>query len=197
MTPHPDHAWDPWHPSELARRIGSVPAVWYVVGGWALDLWHGQETRAHEDLEFAVLRRDVALFRAALPDLAFCTAHAGVVTHLKDDVPPPEEVSQLWGHDRHGPCWRVDMMIEPGTPATWIFKRDAAIRLPRHDVLRSAAGIPYLAPEAVLLFKARHLRAKDRADFRCALPSLGSAARARLAGWLDAAHPGHPWRSRL
>ncbi|WP_425358733.1 nucleotidyltransferase domain-containing protein [Aminobacter aminovorans] len=47
----PDHdAWCAWHPTELARHLTGVSLPWCVVGGWALDLWHGHQTREHEDL---------------------------------------------------------------------------------------------------------------------------------------------------
>jgi hypothetical protein len=52
-------AWSPWHPRELAQRLEGMSKPWCIVGGWALDLWHGHETRAHEDIEFTVLRGDV------------------------------------------------------------------------------------------------------------------------------------------
>ncbi len=45
----------------------------------------------------------------------------------------------------------------------------------------SAGGIPCLAPEAVLLFKAKHRRDKDEADFARALPKLDAAQRRWLA----------------
>ena len=38
-------------------------------------------------------------------------------------------------------------------------------------------GLPYLAPEIVLLFKAKHLEARDRIDFDNALPALSADAR--------------------
>jgi hypothetical protein len=59
-------AWLPWHPSEAMKWLTSVPGVWCVAGGWALDLWLGKQTRAHHDLEIAVLRPDFAAFRARL-----------------------------------------------------------------------------------------------------------------------------------
>lgn len=67
----------------------------------------------------------------------------------------------------------------------------------REIVRRTDDGIPYLAIEAVLLFKAKHTRDKDEADFTGVLPLLSRAER----GWLDATlglvHPDHPWRTRL
>lgn len=198
----PDDAWVPWSPSMLADRLGRArgawPGNWYVVGGWALDLWHGNQTREHEDLEFAVLSADVGKFRRMLSDLEFFAVHAGVVEHLPATATPPPHVAQLWGLDTENACWRVDMMIETGSPSRWVYKRDPAIHAPRSAVVRtSAEGIPYLAPAAVLLFKAKYRREKDEADFIRALPRLDDADRDTLRSWLDLQHPGHAWRHAL
>jgi hypothetical protein len=67
--------------------------------------------------------------------------------------------------------------------------------------LRSAGGIPYLAPELVLLFKSRntsnHERAKDQIDFENTLPQLDSERRAWLRWALVATAPEHSWLQQL
>ncbi|MDH4982497.1 amino acid transporter [Hyphomicrobium sp. D-2] len=198
MQPPSDDAWSAWDPEQLAQRLRGVPCVWYVVGGWALDLWHGEQTRPHDDLEFAVLPDDIARFRAALSELEFFTAHDGQLEHLAADAVPAPHIGQMWGLDREAGCWRVDMMIERGTQMRWVCKRDEAIHAPRAEMVsRSAGGIPYLAPEAVLLFKAKYRREKDETDFARALPKLDAGQRERLADWLAIIHPGHGWLESL
>ncbi|WP_196493169.1 hypothetical protein [Burkholderia stagnalis] len=64
-------------------------------------------------------------------------------------------------------------------------------------VTRTADGIPYLNPSAVLLFKARDRRPKDRQDFERALPNLPAIERAWLKDCLDALHPGNEWARAL
>jgi uncharacterized protein YecT (DUF1311 family) len=54
-----------------------------------------------------------------------------------------------------------------------------------------------MAPEIVLLFKAKHARPKDEADFAGTLDALGVAQRAWLADALATVHPGHPWLQLL
>jgi hypothetical protein len=49
-----DPTWDPWRPGEAAQRLARVSVPWYVAGGWALDLFRGEQTREHGDLEIAV-----------------------------------------------------------------------------------------------------------------------------------------------
>lgn len=195
----PDHdAWSAWHPLELASRLAAVSKPWCIVGGWALDLWHGRQMRDHDDLEFTVLREDVGIFRQALQGLDFYTAGSGVVTLLPSDAELPADIVQIWCLGRIERRWRVDMMIEPGTPQTWICKRDPHIFGPRHEFVRSTPdGIPYLAPVAILLFKAKYRRVKDEADFGNALPKLTVSERAWLKASLEVVHTGHCWISAL
>jgi hypothetical protein len=88
----------------------------------------------------------------------------------------------------------VDVFREPHDGETWICRRHEAIRRPYADVIEvSGTGIPYLAPEIVLLFKAKNDRDKDRLDLRTALPRMDAERRAWLGASLRLVHPGHPW----
>jgi hypothetical protein len=198
MPPFADDAWQAWSPEELFIRLRPLDLHWYVAGGWALDLWHGRQSRPHDDLEFCVLPKDSLEVRRALGDIDFFVARSGNLAHLAATEPLPEDAWQLWGADRTARCWRVDLMIERGTPDLWVYKRDPQLTLPRSQAIRaSARGIPYLAPSIVLLFKARAQRDKDEADFRKALPRLSPKDRNDLRGWLTTQHPGHGWIKAL
>jgi hypothetical protein len=201
-TGHPQipdqEQWQPWSPDDLARRLSTVNRPWCVVGGWALDLWHGTQTRAHSDLEFTVLRGDFACFRKALGDLEFYAVKDGTFRLLCATCLPAEDVFQVWAYDRTAQAWRVEVMIEPGTTDNWVYKRDPSIVYPRAEmVLRSADGIPYLRPAAILLFKAKHTRGKDQIDFSHCLPDLPAVERVWLVRHLMLLHPDHDWLRRF
>lgn len=190
--------WQAWTPAEAARILEGVRAPWFVVGGWALDLWHGQETREHEDLEIAFPRPRFEAFREALHDFALFDAGSGRLRYLPPDAAPSPDDHQTWVLDTREDVWRMDLMREPGDDATWVCRRDDSIRLPRSEVsARSADGIAYLLPQFVLLFKAKAVRPKDEADLAAALPRLSSPARAWLSDALASIHPGHPWIETL
>jgi hypothetical protein len=90
--------------------------------------------------------------------------------------------------------YRLDIFREPHDGDIWICRRDNTIRLPYTEIIhRTDAGIPYLAPEIVLLFKAKGNRPKDRADLAGALPSLDTSRRTWLREALIRLSPGHPW----
>lgn len=190
--------WNSWTPSELAIRLNNVNHPWCIVGGWALDLWLGEQTRDHDDLEFTILRQDFWAFQQVLCDHELYIAHEGELTFLPPDQPPTPCVQQLWCLDPRDLAWRVDMMIEPGTSETWIYKRNYSIRASRTEmVFHDRDGIPYLRPAAILLFKAKHLRGKDIDDFNKVLPELPESERAWLKHYLAELHPNHLWLKKL
>ena len=195
MTPDRS-AWDPWHPDVLAERLAGVDVPWCVAGGWAIDLFHGSPTRAHGDLEIAVPADRFAEIAARLADLEFHVVQHG--THAAVSADTLRGTHQTWGLDRSAGVWRVDVLREPHAGDTWVYRRNDRIRLPyRAAIRRTASNIPYLAPEIVLLFKAKGPRPKDEADLRVALPLLSAGQRRWLADALAVAHKDHPWRTAV
>jgi hypothetical protein len=53
-----------WTPEMGAKCLAGVPARWCVAGSWALDLFRGEQTRVHSDLEIALPAADFPLIRA-------------------------------------------------------------------------------------------------------------------------------------
>ena len=88
----------------------------------------------------------------------------------------------------------MDIFREPHEGSTWLCRRDTSIRRPYSEIIEvTPDGVPYLVPEIVLLFKAKHSRPKDEADFAGTLPLLNPAQRSWLAWTLAIVHPGHHW----
>jgi hypothetical protein len=191
-------AWSgAWTPVQVAEKLAGVEVPWCVVGGWAIDLFLGRQTRPHDDLEIAVARPHFPEIRACLGAYAFHAVKDGEVRLLSPGEPLPSQANQAWALDREARLWRVDVMQEPGDRDTWVFRRDERIRGPRRALVASDASIPYLRPEGVLLYKAKACRPKDDADFEACLPHLNSAAAGWLAEALEQTHPGHAWLRTL
>ncbi|UNS95644.1 hypothetical protein MMF93_03475 [Streptomyces tubbatahanensis] len=193
-----DARWaDPWRPEHAAERLEGVSAPWCVAAGWALDLFRGQQSREHGDLEIAVPAAGFPEIRRRFPEGAFDAVGSGRIW----TEPGPEALAatyQTWLRDPGSGQYLLDVFREPHEGRTWICRRDERLRLPYDRLIeRTGDHIPYQAPEVVLLFKAKAPRPKDQADFDAVLPLLSPARRALLAGWLDLVHSGHPWRSRL
>lgn len=176
--------------------MAGVAPPWWVVGGWALDLWRGGQTRPHKDIEICTPRATWPAVRERLDGYALWCVGAGVFTALPAGAPVPGDRRQVWVHDRAADAWRLDVMLDPADETTWVCHRDGRVRRPLAEAVgRTADGIPYLRPEIVLLLKARHVRPKDEADFAACLPLLDAAARAWLREALAALEPDSPWRA--
>jgi hypothetical protein len=80
----------------------------------------------------------------------------------------------------------------------WICRRDDRIRRPYVDLIQhDATGLPFMAPEVVLLFKAKASRDKDTTDFTGTLPLLDAGQRQWLVDALALVHPDHPWTAAV
>lgn len=185
-----------WTPLELASRLSRCPVAWAVAGGWALDLWRGQQFRPHDDIEISVSSAALGKVRECLPDHIFYAASKGALSEISPAE--PVKAHQFWVLDPVAAKWRVDVMIDPGDEQCWVYRRDPRIHVPRREMLaRSDDDIPYLRPQAVLLFKAKDPRPKDEIDFLNSVPTLASCERDWLKHAVQTAHPGSRWLQRL
>jgi hypothetical protein len=186
-----------WTPSQVAQHLAGITAPWCVAAGWALDLFRGTRTREHGDIEIAIPAASFPETRDRFPGYAFDAVSSGRIW----EEASPEVLAathQTWLRDRATGNYLLDVFREPHDRQTWICRHDETIRLPYSEIIHhSAEGIPYLAPELVLLFKAKHARPKDRADFEETIPHMTPAQRQTLAELLARAHPGHRWLADL
>lgn len=183
----------------VQELMGSFPHPWYVAGGWAIDLHVGRVTRDHGDTEVAVLRRDQEALRPYLPDWEF--RHAIPGGH--GDLEPWREGIRLERpiHELHafGPEGvELEILLNESTGGVWRFRRMMEIARPLSKLGHvSSPGIPYLAPEVVLLYKAKEPTEIDERDFRAARPLLGEEPGEWLRISIEACYPDHPWLTSL
>jgi hypothetical protein len=189
-----DRRWQPWSLETLVERLGGV-AGWGVVGGWAIDLYVGRVTRDHADLEIAVPAQSFELIAAALPDLEWDVVGDGQLWPYPKAL---DDFHQTWLRDPPSGSFLLDVFRERHADTTWTFRRHPTITLPYAEAyLQAENGLRYLAPELVVLFKAKHTRPKDQQDFDTVLPALDTHQRARLRTWLERTQPAHHWLDAL
>lgn len=197
--------WAPRTPSDVARLFDGYDGLWWVAGGWALEAFSGK-TRQHGDIDPGVLLGDLPTLRLHLARKGlhvWCAAAGALSPLLPDDRPEggpevlPTGCGQFWlRRDGRSP-WEYDVLLSPGTPEEWVYKRDDRIRMPMDEALWELDGIRYLQPHLQLLLKAKGDRDKDRADLAACLPRMSGAQRSWLTDALDLAHPGHRWQELL
>ena len=194
--------WDPLESGDLATMLSGFGGPWWVGGGVALDLYAGERSRAHFDVDVWVLRRDGAQLRQ--PG-GLGSAGGNPRRERPESIPsysqgfdedraaygvwatPHEELQVSWLallQDVLGECWQSRYC--PG------------VVVPLLDIsLEAASGVPIVRPELVLLSKSLRRREVDEQDFRMIIPRLGQARRTYLATLLAQADPNHPWLATL
>lgn len=186
-----------WTPGQVARHLAGVTTPWCVAAGWALDLFRGTQAREHGDIEIAIPAATFPEVGGHFPGYAFDAVGGGRVwENAAPDV--LAATHQTWLRDPTTGNYLLDVFREPHDGETWICRHDETIRLPYGEIIHhTPGGIPYLAPELVLLFKAKQARPKDEVDFTETIPQMTPAQRQALAGLLARAHPGHHWLANL
>lgn len=193
--------YGPWShrtPEDAAALFADYPGRWWIAGGWAIEAFTGI-TRKHDDIDPSVLRSDLPLLRHHLEGkLDIWSASSGALRPLLPDEPELEgAANQVWTRPEALAPWEYDILLAPGTPQEWVYRRDESIRLPMDEAVWLHDGIPYLRPEIQLLYKAAGLRPKDQADFDAAAPLLDAGQRTFLRDGLVRTLPTHPWLDRL
>jgi GrpB-like predicted nucleotidyltransferase (UPF0157 family) len=188
---------------EVAQELQGFDHSWYISSGWALDLFLGRVTRAHFDVDVVVARADQLDLQQHM------AAHGWkFVTPLKARLEPwpvhmRMEMPRHQAHAHRDGAF-IDFLLTDIEHGVWRYRRDRTIVQAVERIgLRSEAGIPYLAPELALLFKAKNAssttrdRPKDEDDFANVLPRLSPERRAWLTWALLATDPTHPWIAKL
>jgi hypothetical protein len=166
--------WESLRPEDAAELLGGLDVPWWIAGGWALD---ALAPRAHDDLDVMVLRRDLDAVVAALPGWEL------------DD-----KGNSVWARPGGADRWRLELVLDDADGDMWRYRRDARVTRPL-DSLGEPRGP--LAPEVVLLYKAKDDGEKARRDFGAVVPLLSADARAWLCDAVELAHPESPYLAVL
>jgi hypothetical protein len=193
------NSWDPASLVEVADRFRELKTPWWVAGGFAIELAVGHRIRDHGDIDVLLLRRDQLTAQQALPDWKWWAADPpGSLRPWVSGETLPESVHDIWCQPGPAEPWRIQIMLEEAHDQDWVSRRDPRVRRPIDTLgLISADGIPYLAPEVQLFYKAKEPRPKDEADLDAALPTLSDNQRHWLVHAITQAYGPHPWADRL
>jgi hypothetical protein len=181
--------------------MADFPCPWAFCGGWAIDLFLDRVTRAHQDIDLAVFRRNQAQVHAHFAH------HGWALQQIVNGRPIPwlshqhleAPVHEIWCANPRRPADRLELLFNESDDRDFLFRRDPAITLPLdRAIVRSPGGLPFLAPEIVLLYKSNEPESpRDHHDFESVLPALPEPASCWLAHALARLRPQHPWLSRL
>jgi len=190
--------WRALTPEQVRDRFAAVTAPWWIGGGHAIDLFLGEATRAHADLDVGLFRDGQAEVFSALRGWEIHAAVDGRLRLLDSGETLHGSEHGLWCRPGAALPWALELMVNERDGADWVYRRDPEVRRPLDQVvLRDGRGIPYLAPDVQLLFKSKGRRPRDEQDLDAVLPRLDAARREWLGAQLRRADPAHPWIARL
>ncbi|WP_214412272.1 nucleotidyltransferase domain-containing protein [Sphaerisporangium fuscum] len=192
-------AWEHAPPSEVAAFFSVPRDPWWIAGGYAIELAVGRRFREHADIDVLLLRRDQLAAQRALAGWEWWAADPpGVLRPWVLDEILPVTVHDIWCRPGPEEPWRVQIMLDESDGEEWVSRRDARVRRPIDRLgLVTADGVPYLAPEVQLFYKAKRPRGKDEQDFTETLPLLDGGRRRWLAHAVRLVYGEHAWLDRL
>lgn len=197
--------------------------TWAVCGGYALDLFHGRSLRSHGDVDICTLERDRAAILSFMLQQGWCvyefrgqgkvrpldaasTSEQG--RNLMCFTPdcqlvrfyPCEEESLLYHeflHDDTAPFNYIEFLFNQTSDTRFVFDTSKAVERELSRAILKRDGIPYLAPELVLLHKASNPDIeKHTYDFLQTYPQMNHEQQSWFAQSLAAMHPAdHPWQN--
>lgn len=176
----------------IASLMDGFNRPWFIAGGWAIDLYLGEETRKHEDLEISIFRKDQGALKSYLHQWEIKNAVQGQLLSWNGEFleQPVHELHAT--HKTEGSA--MEILLNESDAGQWRFRRDERISAPLHSINQwTQGGIPYLSPEIVLLYKTKQTREKDDQDFLMVRDCLAEEKRNWLQEALVLHQPGHKW----
>ena len=192
--------YGPWamvKPDDAAALCAGLDVPWWINGGWAIEAYAAVR-REHGDIDIGVFRRDAAaVIEHFSADYHLWAVGDGCLKPVRDGSELPSWASGLWVREHATAPWLLDIQLTDDRNGHWVCMRDPSVVLPLSAATWEGRGIRYLRPDLVLLFKAKHNSARDRADLVATLPWLDAAGRHHCADLISHRHPDHPWLKLL
>jgi len=171
---------------------------WFIAGGWAIDLFLGKVTRPHQDIDIAIFRKDQTTLHDFFDNRLLRKVVNGepVVWRRNEWLTLP--VHEIHCFDETAQLPKIEILLNEANETEWLYRRNRKVRRSLIKIeLESNAGVKFLCPEIVLLYKSKNPKAKDEQDFQAAVEHLD----AEQKGWLKCAialnYSQHHWLQSL
>jgi len=206
---------------ELNAFMANSRFPWAVCGGFALDLFLNKNIRTHSDIDICVFERDRDCVLQYMLDADWTVYEfrgqgkvrlLGANTPsdpgrnfmcLKDDCDivkfyPCEEDGQLYHqffHTGMKKFYYLEFLFNRVHGEYLVLDQEKGLRRKLSQAILVRNGIPYLAPEIALLYKASNAEKTDyQFDFEQVFPHLSDNQKAWFVHGLKTLYPnGHAW----
>ena len=208
-------------PEMVCEQLKDAPFQWAVCGGYAIDLFLGQTTRIHGDVDVCVFEKDRDAALKYMLDTGWNVyefrgmgkmrrLHAGIKSDAGRNLMcvkegcqlvkfyPCEEEGMLYHEFKHvgiEKCDYIELLFNRTDDGEFVFSVDKGIKREINKAIMYRCGAAYLAPEIVLLYKAAQPdRDENRVDFESVYPYMREEQKAWLMQSIEKLYPeGHKW----
>lgn len=184
---------------QLNDFLQNMNIPYALCGGSAIDLFIGHKTRPHKDLDVSVYWKDRDAIVESMLSMGWLVFEPCGCEHLHRIYAPQAQKkikSNIWcvfptskhyiftAHDNdlfavefdgleQTELDYIEFLFNTQEDGCFLYARNTAIERAMDKSILNAEGIPYLAPELVLLYKASNLANPDyQLDFKNTLPLL-------------------------
>ncbi len=181
--------------------LNDLPITWAVCGGWGIDIYLNQKTRDHKDLDITVKRSDQLLIQSFLlaQGWQLLKVESGELSDWLVGEFLELPIHNVWCSHPDYPEHYLEVLFSEADDTHYKFRRKLSIRLPLEDAfLTSSRHIPILAPEIILLFKAKYsdTNADYQQDFEQCYPQLSTSQQMWLKQSILDVYGQHQWTTR-
>ena len=189
---------------QLRDLFADAAFPWAICGGYALEIFAGKAIRPHGDIDLCLpesARREIIRFLLRKGWHIYEYRGMGKVKPLRSPADSEAGRNLMVLRDGCGlvsffPCEEEGLLYHCFIPGmTEMNFLDLLFSPEMPQICHSASGLPILAPEAALLYKAAQPESESaELDFAAVCPLLDSDQKAWLRAELTACYPGgHPW----
>lgn len=207
--------------ARVAALMDGFRRPWALCGGWAVDAWLGRQTREHGDIDISVSHEDQRAIFEHLHGWQLLAhdrnwnentsgqwdgSSLGLPAHIhcrspEDAGPLPED-----GIAKTEEGFWLEILVDERAGQEWVLRREPRVVVPLSDSVRQSEwGVPAVAPEVLLFFKATAYigipkldnRPHDNVDFEALLPLMSAGERQWLRDAIASVQADHRWLVRL
>ncbi|GAA1702659.1 hypothetical protein GCM10009808_20800 [Microbacterium sediminicola] len=179
--------------ASTADLLSGTDVRWWLSGGSAYDQWRGEPLRERDRTTISVVYSALPTLIDALPEGMTAWARFGDEFTPWADLPDGADIPAAWIFDADRDAWVLQVNLEDGTAARWVYRRDPRLQLPWDKAVLDIDGIPTGAPEVQLVWKALRPYPDDEADKDIVLPALPEEARQWWEKAILSIHPHSTW----
>ncbi|MGH9948577.1 MAG: nucleotidyltransferase domain-containing protein [Pyrinomonadaceae bacterium] len=185
-------------PLQVSRLMRDFKPAWFVAGGWAIDLFLEKQTRVHEDVEIALFRKDQITFHDYFEGwlLQKLVNGEALVWNRSEWLTLP--IHEVQCYKETAQPQQIEILLNESNETDWLYRRNPKVRRSLVKVqLESSAGVKFLCPEIVLLYKSKHPRAKDERDLQTVVKYLDAEQKKWLKDAIGVCDEKHRWLKHL